>query len=130
MEQESKPTKQARVSPISGVAPPVDKQFGKPNGNPRHNGAWKKEDTARYKLEQMLKLSEAELLDILNDKEAPLFERRLARSLLNENEFRTSEAMINQVYGTPKQQQEVSLAGDTIEGIKIAFADRSKDGNA
>lgn len=49
------------VSPISGVAPPENRQFGKKDGNPRNNGAWKKEDTARYKLEQMMKLSEVEL---------------------------------------------------------------------
>ena len=61
-------TKQAKgVSPISGVAPPKANQFGQPNGNPRHNGAWKKEDTPRYKLEQMLKLDKAELEAILND---------------------------------------------------------------
>lgn len=47
-------TKQANVKAgRGGIVPPVDKRFGQPNGNPRHNGAWKKEDTARYKLEQM-----------------------------------------------------------------------------
>ena len=54
---DEKAIKQAsvRVSPISGVAPPKERQFGQPNGNKRHSGAWKKEDTARYKLEQMMK---------------------------------------------------------------------------
>ncbi len=87
-----------------GVVPPEDKQFGKPNGNPRHNGAWKKEDTARYKLEQMLKLSEAELREIRRDKSAPYFERRIARSLLTEGRFETTAQMMNQVYGMPKQE--------------------------
>lgn len=50
-----KATKQAKgVSPISGVAPPKHTQFGQPGGNPRHNGAWKKEDTPRGKLEKLL----------------------------------------------------------------------------
>ena len=122
-----KATEQAKgVSPISGVAPPKASQFGQPNGNPRHNGAWKKEDTPRYKLEQMLKLDKAELEAILNDDDAPLFERRLARSLLTENDFKTTEAMINQIYGAPKQVQETKLEAD-ITGIDVTFRDESKD---
>ena len=113
------------ASPISGVVPPKDKQFGQPNGNPRHNGAWRKEDTPRYKLEQMLKLSESELREVLDDKDAPLFERRLAKSILTENEFKTSEAMINQVYGQPKQVQETKLEAD-LTGIDITFKNESK----
>ena len=68
----------------------------------RHNGAWKKEDTARYKLEQMLKLSEAELRDIATDKEAPLFERKLANCIAT-GKWKEIEGMMNQVYGQPKQ---------------------------
>lgn len=98
----SNPTKQGK-SQVGYKKPPVDKQFGKPNGNERHNGAWKKEDTARYKLEQMLKLTEAELKAIISDSTAPLFERRIAKSLMKENEWKTTEGMINQVYGSPKQ---------------------------
>lgn len=119
-------TKQAKgVSPISGVAPPKANQFGQPNGNPRHNGAWKKEDTPRYKLEQMLKLDKAELEAILNDDDAPLFERRLARSLLTENDFKTTEAMINQIYGAPKQVQETKLEAE-VSGIDVIFKDESQ----
>lgn len=90
-----------------GIVPPADRQFGQPNGNPRHNGSWKKEDTARYKLEKMMKMTEVEIVQIANDPNAPLFERRIARSLLKENEWKTTEAVINQVYGTPKQRIEV-----------------------
>lgn len=98
------PTKQGKrkptVSPINGVPTPPGFEA---HPERRHNGAWKKEDTARYKLEQMIKLTEAELRNILEDKEAPLFERRIAKSLLKEGEWKTSESMINQVYGAPKQ---------------------------
>lgn len=83
----------------------VSAQFGQPNGNPRHNGAWKKEDTARYKLEQMLKLSEEELKNIATDKEAPLFERKLA-TCIAKGQWKEIEGMMNQVYGAPKQQIE------------------------
>lgn len=115
------------VSPISGVAPPKANQFGQPNGNPQGRGFWRKEDTPRYKLEQMLKLDKAELEAILNDEDAPLFERRLARSLLTENDFRTTEAMINQIYGAPKQVQETKLEAE-VTGVDVTFKDESKRG--
>lgn len=106
----NKATKQAnvKVSPISGVAPPVKNQFGQPNGNPRHNGAWKKEDTARYKLEQMLKLSESELRELASDSEAPLFERKLA-TCIAKGQWKEIEGMMNQVYGQPKQKIEQTV---------------------
>lgn len=99
-------TEQApRVSPVSGVAPPVDKQFGQPNGNPRHNGAWKKESTPRFKLEKMMELGEDELRKIAESKDAPLFERKLAIAI-RKGEWKEIESMINQVYGYPKQSVE------------------------
>lgn len=97
-------TKQG-ISPISRTAPPKDKQFGQPNGNPRHNGAWKKEDSARFKLEQMLKLSEEELTAIVKDKDAPYFERKLA-TCINKGDWQVIQGMLNQVYGMPKQINE------------------------
>ena len=100
---ETKATEQAAgVSPRSGVAPPKNRQFGQPEGNPRNPGGWKKTDTPRYKLEQMLKLTNNELTDIANDTNAPLFERRIAQSLLKENDFKTTAAIMNQFYGTPR----------------------------
>ena len=126
MDEKAKKQASVRVSPISGVAPPKERQFGQPNGNKRHSGAWKKEDSARYKLEQMMKLSEDELRDIVDAKDAPLFERRIAKSLLTENEFKTTEAMINQVYGMPKQRQDITSDGDAITGLAIEFKDFSK----
>lgn len=106
MSSNNNATKQANVKAgRGGVIPPVDKQFGQPNGNPRHNGAWKKEDTARFKLEQMLKLSEAELRSLASDPEAPLFERKLA-TCIAKGQWKEIEGMMNQVYGFPKQQVE------------------------
>lgn len=103
---DNNPTKQANVKAgRGGIIPPVDKRFGQPNGNPRHNGSWKKEDTARYKLEQMLKLSEKELKDVAMDAEAPLFERKLA-TCIAKGQWREIEGMMNQVYGQPKQKIE------------------------
>lgn len=105
-----KATEQA-VSPISGTPPPEHTQFGKPNGNPRHNGSWKKEDTPRFKLEQMMKLSEPDLIKVYQDPEAPLFERKLARAI-KDGEWKQIESMINQVYGQPQQTLNANLGGE------------------
>lgn len=120
-------TQAERVSPRSGTAPPKERQFGQPNGNKQGRGFWRREDTARYKLEQMMKLSEDELRKIVDAKDAPLFERRIAKSLLTENEFKTTEAMINQVYGMPKQRQDITSDGEAITGLAIEFKDFSKE---
>lgn len=80
----------------------VAAQFGKPGGNPRHNGAWKKEDTVRYKLEQMMKMTRDELLQVNADSLAPYFERKIASCIID-GDWKTIESMINQVYGQPKQ---------------------------
>ena len=118
-------TKQANVKAgRGGVVPPVDKQFGQPNGNPRHNGAWKKEDTARYKLEQMLKMSEGELRSLASDSEAPLFERKLA-TCIAKGQWREIEGMMNQVYGQPRQPIYHSL--DEVKPL-IDLTKRKKNG--
>lgn len=75
----NKATKQAKkqapkVSPRSGVAPPVDKQFGRPGGNPRHNGAWKKEESARGKFEMWIKMTEKELTELLEKENIASFD--------------------------------------------------------
>ena len=82
--------------------PPKERQFGQPNGNKRREGFWDIEASARYKLEQMLKLSEGELRDLAQDKDAPLFERKLATCIAT-GKWREIEGMMNQVYGAPKQ---------------------------
>ena len=101
------PTKQGLGR--GGVAPPKERQFGQPNGNPRNNGAWKKEDTARYKLEQMMKLSEVELDAVKDNPDSPMFERKLAGAILD-GEWKEIESMMNQVYGQPKQKIEAEVA--------------------
>lgn len=93
----------------SGVAPPKNRQFGQPNGNPRHSGAWKKEDTLRYKWEQMLKLDDEELREVMNDPKASRVERITAEVLLDNDmkptdKLASLEKLANQVYGFPKQE--------------------------
>jgi len=102
----------------------TETQFGGPRANPRHNGAWKKEDTARYKLEQMLKMSEPELKDLAGNREAPLFERKLAMCIAKGN-WKEIEGMMNQVYGQPKQKIEQTI---TAPKPLIDLTERKKNG--
>lgn len=129
-------TKQAKEkgSPINGVVPPKDRRFGQPNGNPRHNGAWKKEDTPRYKMERMITLKKEELQTIIDDPNAPEFEKSIADIIMSirvdvndegnplpaHQRIKTIESLINQVYGTPAQTQ-VTVNADMEEKEKAGF---------
>lgn len=106
---EKKATKQPkRVSPISGTPPPDG--FEK-YPERRHNGAWKKEDTLRYKWEQMLKLDDDELQAVLDNSKASRVEHMTAEILLDKT-MKPAEKMSilatlsNQIYGMPKQVNE------------------------
>lgn len=127
MTASKKPTKQG-VSSRSGTAPPKDKQFGQPGGNPRHNGAWKKEDTPRYKLEEMMKLTEDELLQIQDDTTQPKFDRALAKAVQSED-WNTIERIINQVYGQPKESVEHSNPDGNLAPT-VRIIDERQDKNA
>ena len=112
--QATKPLRAKKFDPTVNL--PKERQFGQPNGNPRHNGAWRKEDTPRYKLELMIKMTEAELRSIVDDTETPFFERKLA-ACISKADWVTLQGMINQVYGSPKQQ--VEQINKTPQKIKI-----------
>lgn len=106
---EGKATKQPkRVSPISGTPPPDG--FEK-YPERRHNGAWKKSDTLRYKWEQMMKLDDDELQAVLDDPKATRVEHMTAEILLDKT-MKPAEKMSilatlsNQIYGMPKQVNE------------------------
>ena len=124
MEQEQNSRTDQGGYKVGNKKPPIERQFGKPNGNPRNPGGWKKTDTARFKLEQMLKLSEHELKDIALDKEAPLFERKLANCIAKGN-WKEIEGMMNQVYGQPKQKIESVI---TAPKPLVDLTKRNKNG--
>ena len=97
------PTKQRKPSVGRGGVPTPPGFEAHPER--RHNGAWKKEDTARFKLEQILKLTSDERTNVANDDSAPLFERKLA-TCIEKGNWKEIEGMMNQVYGMPKQINE------------------------
>lgn len=122
--QASKAPRDGKYDPRVNL--PVDKQFGKPNGNPQGRGFWRRENTPRYKLEQMMQLTQKELQDIAEDSNAPNFERKLA-TCINEAQWDTLQGMINQVYGSPKQQ--VEQINKTPQRIKIEVLQPKKAKN-
>ena len=107
------PTKQGFPDEVGYKKPPKNRQFGKEGGNPRHSGAWKKEDTLRYKLEKLINgLDDGGLEEVLNDPKTSPGVRRLATLLYKSNyekpesEWRVWESAMNQAYGLPKQSIE------------------------
>ena len=113
------------VSPLNGVPTPPGFEA---HPERRHNGAWKKEDSPRYKLEKMMQMTEDELLKIAKDKDAPYFERKLA-VCINKGDWKVVEGMLNQVLGTPKQQVEtIDKTPKSIE-IKVLKPVESKREN-
>ena len=97
------------------VAKDAGVDFGSMPEN-RHNGAWKKEDTPRYKLEQMMKLPEPDLRSIAEDKDAPLFERKLATAIAK-GQWREIKEMIQEVYGKPKESVDLTTGGEPMRAL-------------
>ena len=85
-------------------------------------GAWKKEDTPRFKLEQMMKLSEPDLRKVAEDKDAPLFERKLATAIAK-GQWREIKEMIQEVYGKPQENIDLTSKGDKLNIALVEFVD-------
>lgn len=115
------PTEQGDDYRVGPGHPPRERQFGQPNGNPRHNGSWHKEDTPRYKLECMMKMSDDELSSIRMDDSKQSFERAYANIILlmrsaTDIDEATKAAkamndMIHEVYGKMPEMQ-ISVQAD------------------
>lgn len=87
----------------------------------RSRGNWKKSDTPRGKLEKMMMLTEAEITAIEKDDDAPMFERNIARVMLDAS-WNTLSSMIDQVYGKAKESidiKDISDNGPIIKGFVI-----------
>ena len=105
------PTKQGDYE-VGNKKPPKNRQFGQVEGNPRHNGAWRKEDTLRFKLQQVAKMSEEELRGLIADPNTGEFEKNAARTIIEmaglepNKRWQILEGLTNQDSGYPKQQVE------------------------
>ena len=108
--KQSKPLLDENGKFAKGNTPPAG--FNKHPEN-RHNGAWKKESTPRFKLEKMMELEEDELRAIAEDKKSPLFERKLAIAI-RKGEWREIKEMIQEVYGKPQENIDLTSKGDKL----------------
>ena len=100
---------------ITGGMPPVGFHTNPENIG---KGFWKITDTPRAKLEVMMKLNEEDLKAVAENKDAPLFERKLAIAIKN-SDWKVIDAMINQVYGQAKQAVDITSNGQEIKSISI-----------
>lgn len=111
MEQEqlANPTKQRKPSFGRGGVPTPPGFEAHPER--RHNGAWKKENTIRYKWEKILEMDEAELREVLKDPKCGRVEQMTAEVLLDRTMKATEKISVldrltTQIYGQPKVIQE------------------------
>lgn len=81
----------------------------------RNKGGWKRSETARYKLEQMMQLTESELTDIVENPASPVFEQKLAKAIID-GTWTTIKEMMDQVYG---RKTDVDMNMKTDDGIPI-----------
>ena len=79
----------------------------------RHNGAWKKTDSLRFKIEQASYLDNDELQAIVDDpKEATLLRKFAAATL--EADWKMIKEITEMLYGKPKESVDVTTQGESI----------------
>lgn len=93
--------------PVGNKNPPRATQFGQPDANPAGR-KWKKADSPRYKLEQIIKMDQAEIQALIDDTTAPVFERQIAQVVAKCDWTQISQ-IIDQVYGPPVQRVESTI---------------------
>lgn len=81
----------------------------------RANGSWNKEDTARFKLEKMMQLPEDQLEAITADRTAPLFERKLAKAIID-GQWTVIKEMMQEVYG---RKTDIDMNLKAEDGVPI-----------
>ena len=67
--------------------------------------------------ESLLNCKEAELNEIISDKEQPMINRIVAKEMLNKRGFEIIERMLNRIHGTPKQSVEVEQKENNLNII-------------
>lgn len=92
---------------------PTGKGGFKERPEDRGRGFWKREQTARYKLELIIKMSDAEIQELIDDPSTPRFDKNMAVAV-QKGEWREIDSMINQVYGKPKESVDVTTQGESI----------------
>ena len=109
-------TKQVKTPPN-----PTGKGGFADNPQNRNNGAWKKSDTLRYKIEKASSLSEAELQEIIDDPNEAKLIRQFATATLKAD-WRMIKEITEILYGKPKESIDLSNQDGTL-APKIALVE-------
>lgn len=96
------------------------------NPENRNSGSWKKTDTARFKLEQMMKLSQEELQEVIRQPDIPVFEQKLALAI-RDGDWKVIREITHEVYGTPKQSVDVNNPDGSLTPIVRVIDERKKN---
>lgn len=97
---------------VGNKKPPKNRQFGQAEGNPRGHGFWKKENSLRFKMQRIAKMTMEELGELMQNPEMGEYERQIAQTILQLNtlgpqkRWQVLEGLTNQDSGYPKQQVE------------------------
>lgn len=122
---QNKSTDQVYVTPPQKRNPTGKGGFGD-NPENRNPGGWRKEDTPRFKLEQMMKLSADDLRKVAEDKTSPLFEQKLAIAIKN-GQWREIKEMIQEVYGKPKESVDLNNPDGSLAPVVRIIDERPRN---
>jgi len=93
--------------------------------NDRHSGAWKKEDTLRFKIEKASFLSKEELQSIIDDPNESMLLIRFAQATLNAD-WRMVREITEMLYGKPKESVDISNQDGSLTPIIRIIDERPK----
>lgn len=115
-------SKQAKVkpSPISGVAPPADKQFGQPGGNKRNNGHWKSEDSISFQYNKLLRMNNEQFDKFRKQKDLTKAQQIAIKRILDADiasdtsglALRTTIELTNRTEGDTKKELKLKIEKD------------------
>ncbi len=108
---------------ITGGSPPNG--FDK-NPQNRHHGAWKKEDTLRFKIEKASSLDSDELRAIIDDPKEAMLVRRFAEATLKAD-WRMIKEISEMLYGKPKESVDISNPDGSMTPIVRIIDERNTD---
>lgn len=91
----------------------------------RHDGAWKKEETVRYQVEQVAQMGDKELQGVIDDDGRPRLVRNFAVAVKN-SQWREIKEMIEMIYGKPKESVELSNPDGNLTPTVRIIDERTK----
>lgn len=91
----------------------------------RNNGAWKKTDTLRYKIEKASELDSEELQAIIDDPKESTLLRKFAEATLKAD-WRMIKEITEMLYGKPKESVDISSPDGSLTPVVRIIDDRQK----